>query len=101
MQKYGEGRIVEKQCPECHETFELRKAGTHIGDNNSIAVFCDDDPIVCPYCDYTEQGTILQATTLTLQQHYSWVSRDVINFTGGQLQIDTQSLEGSNFSLMC
>ena len=31
--------------------------------------------------------------------HYSWVSRDVINFTGGQLQIDTQSLEGNNFSL--
>ena len=30
---------------------------------------------------------------------YSWVSRDVINFTGGQLQIDTQSLEGNNFSL--
>ena len=70
MQKYGEGRIVEKQCLECHETFEVRTAGTHIGDNNSIAVFCDDDPIVCPYCDYTEQGTILQATTLTLQQHY-------------------------------
>ena len=30
---------------------------------------------------------------------YSWVSRDVINFTGGQLQIDTQSLEGNIFSL--
>ena len=30
---------------------------------------------------------------------YSWVSRDVINFTGVQLQIDTQSLEGINFSL--
>ena len=49
MQKYGEGSIVEKQCPECHETFELRTAGTHIGDDNSIAVFCDDDPIVCLY----------------------------------------------------
>ena len=30
---------------------------------------------------------------------FSWVSRGVINFTGGQLQIDTQSLEGNNFSL--
>ena len=30
---------------------------------------------------------------------FSWVSRDVINFTGGQLQIDTQSLDGNNFSL--
>ena len=29
---------------------------------------------------------------------YSWVSRDVINFTGGQLQIKTQSSEGNNFS---
>ena len=29
----------------------------------------------------------------------SWVSRHVINFTGGQLQIDTQSLEENNFSL--
>ena len=30
---------------------------------------------------------------------YSWDSRDVVNFTGGQLLIDTQSLEGNNFSL--
>ena len=30
---------------------------------------------------------------------YSWVSRDVINFTGGQLQIDTQSLKENNFLL--
>ena len=30
---------------------------------------------------------------------YSLVSRDVINFTGGQIQIDAQSLEGNNFSL--
>ena len=29
----------------------------------------------------------------------SWVSRDVINFIGGQLQIDTQSSDGNNFSL--
>ena len=28
------------------------------------------------------------------QLNYSWVSRDIINFTGGQLQIDT--LEGNN-----
>ena len=29
----------------------------------------------------------------------SWVSRDVTNFTRGQLQIDTQSLKGKKFSL--
>ena len=57
MQKYSEGKIVERQCPECDETFELRTAGTHVGSNNSIAVFCDDDPMVCPYCNYTEEGT--------------------------------------------
>ena len=66
MQKYGEGKIVEKQCPECHETFQLRTAGTHIGGNDSIAVFCDDDPMVCPYCNYTEQGTTLK--------HWIWGS---------------------------
>ena len=30
--------------------------------------------------------------------YYSWISRDIINLTRGQLQIDTLSLEG-NFSL--
>ena len=29
----------------------------------------------------------------------SWLSRDVVNFTGGQLKIGTQSLEANNFSL--
>ena len=29
----------------------------------------------------------------------SWVSCDIISFTGGLLQIDTQSLVGNNFSL--
>ena len=31
----------------------------------------------------------------------SWVSRDVINFTGGQLQIDTLSSDWKNFHCMC
>ncbi|XP_028416854.1 uncharacterized protein LOC114541065 [Dendronephthya gigantea] len=54
VQKYGEGKMIEKQCPECYEKFELRTAGTHTGNNNTLAVFCDDDQMVCPYCNYTE-----------------------------------------------
>ena len=34
-----------------------------------------------------------------VEKVYSWVSRNVINFTGGQLRIYTQSLEGNNFTL--
>ena len=38
-------------------------------------------------------------TKTRAQWRDSWLSHDVINFTGGQLKIDTQSLEGNNFSL--
>jgi hypothetical protein len=56
IEKYGEGRIIEKKCPQCndHEMVEVMTAGAHIG--NSTAVYTDDDKLVCPYCDYIEPG---------------------------------------------
>ena len=40
-----------------------------------------------------------QWSVCVLFEVYSWVSRDVINFTGGQLQIDTLSSDWKKFSL--
>jgi uncharacterized protein with PIN domain len=54
IEKYGEGRIIEKKCPQCNEMVEVMTAGAHIG--NSTAVYTDDDKLVCPYCDYIEPG---------------------------------------------
>ena len=42
---------------------------------------------------------IFDGSYTSFPRAYSWVSRDVINFTGGQLQINTQSSEENNSSL--
>ena len=41
----------------------------------------------------------MTAKLLWYSPDYSWVSCDIINFTGGQLQINTQLSKGNKFSL--
>ena len=58
-------------------------------------------PVKTVYCNHVGKDDINTPNYLTKVSimPYSWVSRDVIIFTGGQLNIDTQSWEGIIFSL--
>ena len=73
---------------------------------------CRDDSAACWRCSCcnccccwkTKIENKLSIKLWQLKTHYlldSWVSRDVINFTGGQLQIDTLSSDWKNFHYMC
>lgn len=54
FEKYGEGKIIEKECQKCGHVSELRTGGVHVGEGGSIGVFCEDDEFCCPACGFTE-----------------------------------------------
>jgi uncharacterized protein with PIN domain len=66
VEKYGGGRSVEKQCPQCNEKLTLKTAGVLIGENECIAVYSDDDKFVCPYCNYVEEDILKPKITQSL-----------------------------------
>lgn len=56
IQKYGEGSVFEKTCPDCGYVVELQSSGVHISDNGCTKVYCEDDEFNCPKCSYTDKG---------------------------------------------
>ena len=47
-QKYGEGSVIEKPCPDCGYVVELQSSGVHTTDNGCVKVYCEDDEFNCP-----------------------------------------------------
>ena len=43
VQKYGEGSVIEKPCPDCGYVVELQSSEVHTTDNGCVKVYCEDD----------------------------------------------------------
>ena len=52
--RYGEGEILERECPVCGYCNVYRSAGVHYGEEGSVAVYCQEDSYHCNACEYTE-----------------------------------------------
>lgn len=56
VQKYGEGSVIEKPCPDCGYVVKLQSSGVHTADNGCLQVYCEDEEFNYPNCSYTDKG---------------------------------------------
>lgn len=59
VQKYGEGSVYEKPCPDCGYVVELQSSSVHITENGCTKVYCEDDEFNRSKCSYSDKGNYL------------------------------------------